>query len=83
MFNLYCTYLQKEARRAKRGFVVQHSFDSLLTNGEQDKQVMWSRVLGRLIHLAMPDAPDALSVALRHVCSRLPPVQASVEAFKV
>src|SRR5690349_16553315 len=53
-----------------------------MIESEAEKQVMWSRAIGQLLLTALSDAPDSISVALRHVVARLPPIQAAIESHK-
>ena len=54
-----------------------------MSDGSAEKQVMWSRALGKLLLLALSEAPDSVSVALRHVVARLPAIQSSIDSHKV
>ena len=54
-----------------------------MSDGSAEKQVMWSRALGKLLLLALSEAPDSVSVALRHVVARLPAIQSAIDSHKV
>eukprot|EP01087_Luapelamoeba_hula_P012742 TRINITY_DN3589_c0_g1_i2.p1 TRINITY_DN3589_c0_g1~~TRINITY_DN3589_c0_g1_i2.p1 ORF type:complete len:1747 (+),score=210.18 TRINITY_DN3589_c0_g1_i2:116-5356(+) len=55
------------------------NIEELLKLPTAEAQIAWTRILGRLVQLALPDAPDSISVSLRHIVARLPSVQFALE----